>query len=244
MDPDILIIIAVALIVGLVKGGMNPMGPLIVPLLSMTMPVTQAVGVALPLLMFGDQFGVRAYWREWDSRLLRLTLSGALVGIVMGLALLTSLSDDALRIMLGIFTLGIVVYKLTSDALTHLEYTPHDWHGVLAGWGSGFASALANAGGPPLTAYLLLQKTPPLPFIGTSALFFAIVNALKLPAFLATGVIDIPKLVSILWVLPLIPLGVWLGRQIIQRINQQAFDNLMLVGMVLAGLKLLNLLPV
>lgn len=244
MNSDLIIIAAAALVVGLAKGGLNPIGPLIVPLLSMTMPVTQAVGVALPLLMFGDQFGVRAYWREWDIQILRRTLPGAVIGIMMGLALLTILSDDTLRIILGVFTLSVVGYKLISDALKKAERTPRGWYGPLAGWGSGFASALANAGGPPMTAYLLLRQTPPMVFVGTNAIFFAIVNALKLPAFLIAGVIDFPKLISMLWVLPLIPVGVWIARKAIHRINQQAFNTMMIVGMILAGLKLLNLLPI
>jgi uncharacterized membrane protein YfcA len=204
MDWDILVIFAVALIVGLAKGGLGPIGALIVPLLSTIMPVSQAVGVLLPMLMVGDWFALRTYWRAWEIRLIKLTLPGAVVGVVFGLALLTSLSDDA-----------------------------------LPGSMSGFASALANAGGPPMTAYLLLQKLNPTPFVGTATLFFATMNALKLPAFLAADVIDIPKLISVAWAIPLIPVGVWVGRRLIDHINPTYFNALMLVGLLWAGFALL-----
>ena len=98
---------------------------------------------------------------------------------------------------------------------------------------------MANAGGPPVTAYLLLQKLPPLAFIGTQTLFFATINALKLPGFLSANVIDLPRLLSVLWALPIIPLGVWIGKWVILRLNQRVFEWLMLILLVYAGVSLL-----
>jgi uncharacterized membrane protein YfcA len=236
----ILIVGAAALMVGLAKGGLGGVaGALLVPLLSTIMPITQAVGVVLPLLMVGDVFALRAYWRTWELKYVRLMLPGAVVGIVMGILLLTSLSDDALRRVLGIFTLVVAAYKIASDSLSSLAYSPRNWHGVLAGWSAGAASALANAGGPPVTAYLLLQKVPPLAFVGTQTLFFAAINALKLPGFLTAHVIDLPSLLGVLWALPIIPVGVWIGKWIIVRLNQRVFEWLMLILLVYAGVSLL-----
>ena len=236
---ETLAVLLAALIVGLAKGGFGPAGALIAPLLASVMPVTEAVGLTLPLLIVGDWFALRAYWKQWEAKHLRLLLPSAVIGIVFGLLLLTTLSDDALRRIMGTFTLAIAVYKLVSDRLQTVEYTPRNWHGNLAGSMSGFASALANAGGPPITAYLLLQRLPPTNFVGTSVLFFAVVNLLKLPAFLAADVINLDKLADVFWVIVLIPLGVWLGRQLITRINQKAFEWLMLGSLMWAGFSLL-----
>lgn len=236
---EITLVAIAALLVGFVKGGFGPLGALIVPLLTIVMPTSQAVGLVLPMLLVGDAFAVRAYWREWDMRYLRLTLPSALVGIALALLLLNTLSDDALRRLLGIFTLSVAAYKLASDRLKQVTYTPRDWHGSLAGSMSGFASALANAGGPPMTAYLLLQKLAPVTFVGTSTLFFVILNVIKLPPFLIFGVLKVSKLLSVIYVLPLIPVGVWLGRQLINRINWGLFDALMTLGLISAGVLLL-----
>ncbi len=236
-SPELLL---AALLVGLSKGGLaGALGGLVVPLLSMAMPVPQAVGLTLPMLMIGDVFALRAFWRQWDGRLLRLLLPAAVAGILAGVALLTRLPDVTLRRILGVFTLVAVAYKLGSDRLRVLRYTPHPWHGALAGSVSGFASALANAGGPPITIYLLLQRLSPLAFLGTNALFFAIVNAIKLPFFLGASVIDADQLLHTLWALPLIPLGVWLSKQLMTRINRQAFEWLMLALLTYSGFSLL-----
>jgi len=229
-----------ALLVGLAKGGLaGALGGLIVPLLSTAMPVSQAAGLVLPMLMIGDVFALRAFWRQWDGRLLRLLLPAAVAGILAGVALLTSLPDVTLRRILGLLTLLAVAYKLGSDRLRALRYTPRPWHGVLAGGASGFASALANAGGPPITIYLLLQGITPLAFLGTNALFFAIVNAIKLPFFLGAGVIDAEQLLRTVWTLPLIPLGVWLSKQLMTRIDRRAFEWLMLALLTYSGFSLL-----
>jgi uncharacterized protein len=235
-----LVIFAAALLVGLVKGGFGPgLGALLVPLLSRTMPVSEAVGLTLPLLMVGDWFALPIYWRQWDSRALRLMLPAAVVGIVMGAVLLTILPDDVLRRILGCFTLLAVGYKLASDSLKSLRYSPHDWHGWLAGWGSGFGSALANVGAPPITAYLLLQRIQPIRFIGTTVLFFFIVNLLKLPLFLATGVIEVHRLTGVLWALPLIPVGVVCGRWLVKRLDARTFEWVMLFLLGWTGISLL-----
>ncbi|NPV66068.1 MAG: sulfite exporter TauE/SafE family protein [Anaerolineae bacterium] len=229
-----------ALLIGLSKGGLaGALGGLVVPLLSTVMPVSQAVGLTLPLLMIGDVFALRAFWRQWDGRLLQLLLPAAVIGILAGVALLTRLPDVTLRRILGLFTLVAVAYKLGSDRLRVLRYTPHPWHGALAGGLSGFASALANAGGPPITIYLLLQRLTPLVFLGTNALFFAIVNVIKLPFFLGTSVINADQLLGTIWALPLIPVGVWLSKQLMTRINRQAFEWLMLALLTYSGFSLL-----
>ncbi len=233
-------IVVAAVFVGLVKGGLGPVaGALIVPLLSTTMPVSEAVGLTLPLLILGDWIALPVYWKQWDSTALRLMLPAALVGVAMGIALLTSLPDDTLRRVLGAFTLVVAGYKLASDLLKSVEYTPRDWHGWLAGWGSGLGSALANVGAPPITAYLLLRRVTPAVFIGTNAVFFLIVNLVKFPFFIATDVLDTDTLVGMAWTLPLLPIGVWLGRRFIEWVDPARFDRLMLILLAGIGLMLL-----
>lgn len=238
MNEYVILAIA-AVLVGLAKGGLGPMGALIVPMVSSMMPVGMATGLILPFLMVGDMFALRSYWRKWDMKHVRLLIPAAVIGIALGAWLLTTLPDDILRRVLGIFTLIIAVYKLVNDMVSSLEYTPRPWHGYLAGAGSGFASALANAGGPPITAYLLLQKLSPTAFVGTNVLFFAIVNAIKLPIFITAGVLDVQRFISYLWMVLLIPVGVFVGHWIIARISQRVFDTLMLLFLFYTGFYML-----
>lgn len=232
----IILVLIIALLIGLSKGGFGGPVPvsLITPLLSQIMPASQAVGLVLPLLLVGDLIALRIYWRQWDIHRVKLMLPLAVVGILLGGALLLFLAnskqDLLLRRILGAFTLLAVLYKVGSDSLKNVEYEPRNWHGYLAGWASGFGSALANVGAPPFTAYMLLQDVSPTIFMGTTTLFFAIVNFLKLPiTLLSSNVLDVHLLASIIWVVPVIPLGSWLGRRFVEKVNPKIFERMMLV---------------
>src|SRR3546814_2873522 len=48
-------------------------------------------------------------------------------------------------------------------------------------------SQIAHAGGPPFQMWVTPRKLPHLAFIGTSSILFAIVNWMKVPAYLALG---------------------------------------------------------
>jgi uncharacterized membrane protein YfcA len=80
---------------------------------------------------------------------------------------------------------------------------------------------------------------PRLACLGTFSLFFAVGNFLKLPGFLPARASDLPLLGRLLWVLPLIPVGVWLGKRLLTRLNPKAFERLMLVLLTYAGVSLL-----
>jgi uncharacterized protein len=113
-----------------------------------------------------------------------------------------------------------------------LRYQPRAWHGPAAGVLTGIASALFNSGGPPFNAYLLLQNTRPRTFVATTAIFFALLNLIKVPGFLWARVIDLPLLASVWWVFAFIPVGILLGRALIQRIHQRAFEWLVMAMLV------------
>jgi uncharacterized protein len=241
---SILIISLASLLIGLSKGGMGAMlAILVTPMLSQVMPVSQAISITLPLLIIADVFALWVYWKMWDMHHIKLLLPTAIVGIIIGTALLASLPDLTLRRILGGFALFFVVYKLVDNRLRTITYQPRNWHGYLAGVVSGVGSAMANTGGPPFTAYMLLQDVSPQVFVGTTTLFFAIVNLLKLPPFVAAHLLDLRDLVSILWALPLIPLGVWVGRWLVNRINRVTFERFMLLVLVIVGLALIILPP-
>lgn len=240
----VLIVAAASLLIGLSKGGMGAaLVILVTPLLTLVMTVPQAVGTSLPLLMIADAVALWMYWNTWDKRIIRLLLPTAVIGIIVGTTLLKTLPDLTLRHLLGVFTLLFVGYRVLSERLRSTHYQPQSWHGYAAGAATGLGSALANAGAPPFMVYMLLQDISPTTFVGTTTLFFAIVNGLKVPAQVLTGLFDLHDLLAVVWALPLIPLGVWLGRWMVKRLNRAAFERVTLFALVVAALVLLFYTP-
>jgi len=198
-DPIFLpvVIALLGFLIGLTKGGFNTLGERLTPVLSLVLPVSTAVGVLLPMLIVGDAFAIYMCWPQSDATLVRRMLPAGIGGALIGPYLLAALSPNALRVALAIFVLLGVAYKFASDQIKQVAYQPRRWHALAMGALGGVASGMFNNSGPPFNSYLLLQKMPPRIFIATTTLFFALLNLIKVPGFLYTGVLNVLLLVSL-----------------------------------------------
>jgi hypothetical protein len=233
---------AAAFLTGLSKGGLGGMmGALITAMLALVLPIQNVIGLVLPILMLGDLFAVTAHWRRWDRRLILALLPGALLGVTLGTFVLTSISPLALRRGLALIILVFIIYRLLERRiLAWLHYTSRSWHGILAGGLSGLASTLAHAGGPPVSIYLLMEDINPAAFAATAAVFFAVINWIKVPYYLYAGLFDFAFLWRVIWLAPLVPLGVWFGRKLVERIGKPVFEAIIMALLVAsAGLLLM-----
>ncbi|MEM6281420.1 MAG: sulfite exporter TauE/SafE family protein [Chloroflexota bacterium] len=227
------------LVIGFAKGGLSGIAMICAPLLGVFMPIQQAVVVLLPLLLVGDAFAVWAYWKQWDNRVIWLTLPIGVVGAVAGAYILAQLSDTALRQIIGWLTLLYVAYRLVAYRLKNIDFDPPSPVAYIAGLAAGVTSALANAGAPPLAAYLLLKRISPQTFVAVFALFFAITNMVKLPFFIQTGLLQWNAFLEVIWAAPFVPLGVWLGRIFVRRVEPRVFDVAILAVLFVTGVVLL-----
>ncbi len=237
-----LIVIALAcFLTGLSKGGLGGiMGAMITPMMALVMPAELAVGLMLPILMLGDAFTILAHWRRWESRLIWRLLLGALVGVTLATYVITNLPSTVLRRGLGAIVLLFVLYRLFERRIRRgLDYASRGWHGLLAGSVAGFTSTLAHAGGPPITIYLLMQDLAPTTFVATSALFITALNWIKVPYYFYAGLFRFDLQVRLIWLAPLVPLGVWAGKRLVQRIDKLWFERMIIVFLSITGLSLI-----
>jgi uncharacterized membrane protein YfcA len=242
LDPAYVagVIAILGFMIGLAKGGFGGLGALLTPLLALVLPVASAVGVLLPMLIAGDVFAVYMYWKEWDLDLVKRMLPAGIAGALAGTFLLSRLSPDGLRIILGVFVLVVVAYKFLSDRIQAIHYEPRPWHAAAAGVLSGLASGMFNSGGPAFSSYLLLQKLKARPFVATTAIYFALLNLIKVPGFLYTGFLNVPLLFALWWVFPFIPVGIWVARMTLTRVSPSAFEGIIIVLLIFSSLWLLR----
>ena len=231
----------VALIIGLSKGGLGGMpGALATPLMALVMPADQAIGLLLPILMLADVFAVALHWRRWNGRLVWLLIPGAVVGVTIGTYFITNAPTRTLQIALGVIVLLFAIYKIFEKRILGLfHYKPRDWQGLVAGTITGFSSALAHTGGPPVSVYLLMQDILPGVFNATAAIFFLILNWIKVPYYWYAGLFNFQLLWQVAWILPLVPVGVWLGKQFSNKVNKETFDQVMVALLVIASILLI-----
>ena len=76
---------------------------------------------------------------------------------------------------------------------------------------SGLTSTIAHAGGPPLIVYLLPQQLDKAVLVGTTVIFFAVINVVKLVPYAWLGLFDARNLATSLVLAPLAPVGIGLG---------------------------------
>jgi uncharacterized membrane protein YfcA len=238
--------IVAILLTGISKGGFGAgSGGLAVPLMSIFIAPPEAAGIMLPILCAMDLFGVHAYRGRWSTAHLKVMLPGALIGIGLGALAFGSLPVNAIRLLLGIIAVTFAVNQelgLTAKLAARLDRA-HARPGPLAGafWGgvSGFTSTLAHAGGPPFAVYMLPQKLDKTLLVGTSVVFFLVVNYVKLVPYAFLGQLNLGNLTASLVFAPLAPLGIWLGVWLHARISERAFYRVSYALLFLTGVKLI-----
>ena len=110
--------------------------------------------------------------------------------------------------------------------------------GALLTTTAGFTSFIAHAGGPPVNAYVIPLRLTPLKFTATMAFFFFFINLSKWIPYAWLGLLDMRNLGTSLALLPLAPVGVWIGVRLAHRISPLWFYRLLYGGMALTGIKL------
>ena len=230
--------------VGIAKAGFGGgVGVVATPLMALTIPVADAAAILLPLLIVCDIFAVAHYRKTFDRRSVKLLVPGAVVGITIGAAFFGYFASNerVLQIGLGILAALFVIYQLVRGALVKAieKRHPHAAEGILMGVISGFTSTLAHAGGPPATIYLLPQKLPREIFVGTTVVFFAIVNQVKLIPYIGLDLLTIGHLGTILVLAPLSYVGVKIGIFLNSRFTDVWFNRIVYGVLLVTGIQLI-----
>ena len=232
------------ILVGISKAGFGGgTGIVATPLLALTISVTDAAALLLPLLIIADLISLYHYRHHFDRRLIRLMVPCATVGIILGALFFDTFSHNERTLKLGIGLLSVlfVVFELfRAQIFDQLgEKRPSTLVGVVFSGLAGFTSTLAHAGGPPATIYLLPQQLTRQMFVGTSVMFFTAVNLIKLIPYSYLGLLRVGNLTTILILSPLAYLGVRLGIYLNGRFTDKWFTRLMYGLLFVTGVQLI-----
>ena len=113
------------------------------------------------------------------------------------------------------------------------------WQAAGYGASAGFATTVANAAGPVMNLYLLARRLPKQEFVATGAWFFFVVNLVKVPIYAGHGLIGRRSLLFDLLLAPSVIAGALLGRVLLHRLPQAAFDKLVMALTVCSAALLL-----
>ncbi len=166
------------------------------------------------LLWLAAMLPLATLWRDHDDidwRGLGWTVPTRLVGTVVGVAAVASVSIAALGVLIGVVVLAAVL--LTWRAVT----VPLN-RGTLLGAGllGGFAGTASSVGGPPLA--ILYQHSPPQRMRTTLAVFFTTGAAISLAGLAVGGQLVLAHLWISLSLIPVLLLGSVVGSRLRRRV--------------------------
>ncbi|TKT75380.1 sulfite exporter TauE/SafE family protein [Aquamicrobium sp. LC103] len=229
------------ILVGLSKGGLGGAMALIgVPLMSLVVPPVQAAAIMLPILIAMDMVSLWTWRGERDPVTLRLMLPGAMLGIGIGWLTAAVVTAGAVRLIVGIVALAFFLRWLSQRWAKSPVMTSHSapkawfWSTI-----SGFTSFVAHAGGPPYQVYALPLRQRPALYVGTSVIFFAVVNAVKLVPYFALGQFDATNLTASAVLLPLAPFATLTGAWLVRRMKPDVFYPFMYWMIFIVSAKLI-----
>lgn len=235
---SIFIICSTAFLTGISRTAIPGLGTLLVPLAAMAMPARVSTGFLLPMLVVGD-FTAVFYWRRriaWPY-LVRI-LPWAAGGVAVGFFAMKLISESVFKPLLGGMIVGIMALDLIRRWVGVELKAENRIFAAVMGILSGAFTMIANAAGPITTIYLLSMGLPKEEFVGTSAVFYWLINLFKLPFSILLGLITWRSFKFDLMMIPLIALGCLIGILSLKRLPQRTFNLVAQVLAFLAGVKL------
>lgn len=240
-------VVVAILLIGIAKSGVSGMGSLALPMLLTVMPVDKVAATLLPLLILCDLNAVYHHRRNvvWEQ-VWRIYIP-ALLGIGVGIWVWWYVGENGverysvpMKRFVGVIALlfGLYILGKESSFSWLAEHRAGRKWAVVAGVLAGITTTIAHAAGPVVSLYMFSQGLGKRLFVGTMAWTFMLLNLTKLPFYGAIGMIRTDVLLFDLYLVPLIPVGSFLGKWLLGRISEQGFNRLVMVLSILAGIEL------
>lgn len=234
-------LVIAAFCTGVSKAGFSGVSYISVFLLADAFGAKASIGIALPMLIMADLIVFPTFRKYGDWASVWQFMWPALIGLVAAVYLLSQFSNETMRAVIGVIIISMVLMQVLKKIFpAGFKRMAHSsGFGVAAGVSGGVATVLANAAGPIMQLFLLSRDVPKMQIMGVSARFFLVINLLKLPLNAGLNLMTWQTLMWNFAMLPVIALGVWLGRRMLDKVPQKAFEYIVIVFALAAGLKLL-----
>lgn len=228
-----------ALLIGLSKGGLSLLGAVAVPVLALVISPVTAAALLLPIFVVSDLFGLWSYRRDFDPRNLRIMIGSAIIGIGIGWATASMISERWVGMIVGLIG---ATFCLNAWRLRHrtLAPAPADLpRGIFWGTLTGFSSFVSHSGGPPYQVYVLPQQLPKTVYAGTTTITFAAINAVKLLPYWALGQFTPTNLRTAAWLVPIAIAGTFAGVRLVRILPEKTYYAIVQSVLFCVSLKLI-----
>lgn len=234
-----IVAVAASLLVGMGKGGLPMIGMMGVPVLSLVIHPIEAAGLLLPVYVVSDQFGLYAYRREFDKRVLAIVVPGMLFGICIAWVTASVMPETVVTGLVGLIGVAFALNALLRRKAEVPKKPTRVAPGLFWGTLTGIASFVVHSGSPPYQVYTLPLKMPKAVFAGTATIAFAIANAVKLIPYYFMGQLDLSNLeIAAVLMIPA-TLAVFAGVWLVKVLPEALFYRIITWALLAVSAKLL-----
>lgn len=232
LEPTFLILVVVIGWVGFVVSSTFGVGGalLLIPLLAQRMPAAHAVALSAPVMLFNNLLKAIVFRRSIDKRGALLVSALALPAAFLG-ALWSTRLDDRL-ILVGVAAL--IVFSIVVERGLERRVRVSDrgllWWGAL----TGAISGVCGAAGPPTAIGLRGWGLDKERFVATVALFAILLQIVKIPAYVAGGVLPLDRWPLALLLSAIAALSVAVAPRLLRTVPSRVFA-LVLDGVLAAS---------
>ncbi|MEY4984976.1 MAG: hypothetical protein RIR62_3242 [Pseudomonadota bacterium] len=230
--------VAAAVLVGMGKGGIPVVGMLGVPVLALSISPVTAAGLLLPVYVVSDIFGLWAYRRDFDPRVLAILIPGMTAGVGVGWATATVVPEAWVTVLVGLIGAAFALNLILRPKMDLTPRRPEVGKGLFWGALTGFTSFVSHSGAPPYQVYTLPLNLTKTVFAGTSTIAFAYVNAIKLVPYYALGQFSAQNLHVAVLLMPAAALAVLAGVRLVRLLPEALFFRLVTWALLLISAKL------
>ena len=227
-----------AVLTGAGKGGLPIVGALTVPVMALAMPPTLAAGLMLPVYVVSDMFGLWAYRKEFDRRVLWIACLGMSFGVALGWLTDKQIPENWVTALVGAIAVAFSLNQLIRKAVVAVAKRAEVAPGVFWCTIAGFTSYVSHTGGPPYQVFTLPLGMKKAVFAGTATIVFAYINALKLIPYWLVGRITLQSLETALYLMPVAAISVYAGVWAVKRLPEKAFFTFVTWSLLLIGIDL------
>ena len=209
-----------------------------VPLLVLFIPLKVAAPLAVLVSITIAAVVVAQDWRKIHLRSAGWLVGSTLFGIPVGLLLLTSSHQKAVKIALGIFIVAFSVYSLLGRRPPELKTDSKAWL-LGCGFAAGVIGGAYGMNGPPLVIYGAMRRWSAQHFRATLQAYFLPASVIGMGGYWLAG-LWVPAVTHYyLLCLPVLLPAVLLGRVVNHRLHGDAFLKYVYVGLAGIGVVLL-----
>ena len=237
MDIALLLLLIIGIFTGFyIQTTIGFAGSLIaLPILLFGMELSDAIAYISIFYMFSSILLITKELKNIDKNIILKLTTATVLGIVLGILVLTFSKPIFLKKALGIFILLYVAYIILVKNKIVLNKVGIFSFGVMAG----FFSGVFSSGGPLHVICIENSVKDIKTFRATMIGISGLVTLIRVPALAVSGILNISHLKMTAFVFPFFLLAQFLGKKTFSKINENAFKKILIALLCISAVILI-----